>query len=376
MNLYAGVMSGTSLDGLDVAVVRIEGEDERPDTVELIAFRSVTYASEFRERLRAAIRGASTREICLLGFELGRRIADGVNATLEEASVDRSAVRAVGSHGQTVWHEPPGEGAPGSTLQLGEPAVIAERTGLPVVSGFRARDMAAGGQGAPLTAYTDALLFGEAGTGRAIQNLGGMGNVTALPADHRRERPMAFDTGPGVALIDEAVFRMTEGAQTYDDGGRLAAAGRVAEAALQEWLSDPFFSTPPPRSTGRERFSSSRLAGWMRDWADLPAEDLVSTLTELTARSVAESYRWIEFPVDEVFLCGGGARNPELARRIGARFDPTPVRDLADLGWDADAREAVAFALLARQHVEGFAAGAPWATGADGPRRLGSWTPV
>lgn len=371
-----GLMSGTSLDGIDAAVVRFEGREARPASTEMLAFETTPHDDAFRRRLRAAIGGAGPGELCALDFALGRRFARATAAALARAPVHRADVRAVGSHGQTVWHQPPGSGVPGATLQLGQPAVIAEETGIPVVSDFRARDVAAGGHGAPLTAYTDFLLFAGEGTSRAIQNLGGMGNVTALPATGTDGRPVAFDTGPGVALLDAAVERLTGGRLRFDEGGVLAAAGSVSEAALAEWLEDPFFQTPPPRSTGRERFGEARLRAWLDRHGRLAVADLVATLAELTARSVADAYRWIGFPLDEVVLCGGGARNPDLRRRIARRLRPLPVRGLDELGWDPDAREAVAFALLARLHELGLPGNAPWATGARGPRRLGARTPA
>ena len=375
MERYVGLMSGTSLDGVDVAVVGFEGEGERPATTQALAYRIFPYDPAFRARLRDACASGSTAEVCRLNFELGRRFAVGITETLADAKVDPSAIRAIGSHGQTVWHQP-SAGSPGSTLQIGEAAVIAEHTGIPVVADFRVRDVAAGGQGAPLTAYTDHLLFTDEGRGRAIQNLGGMGNVTALPAGASSAVPLAFDTGPGVALLDGAVHRLTEGAEPYDVDGARAAAGAPLEEALAGWLEDPFFDEPPPRSTGREHFSDARLEAWLARHAARSPADLLATLSELTARSIAISYRWIGFEIQEVLLCGGGSRNPDLCRRIAARLDPTPVRSLESIGWDPEAREAVAFALLARQHVHGFRAGAPWATGAREARVLGKWVPA
>jgi anhydro-N-acetylmuramic acid kinase len=374
MEHYIGLMSGTSLDGVDVALVGFEGDEERPERTESLAFRVVPYAADFRARLREACSTATAARLSRIDFELGLSFADAVSGILSATGLTPSEVVAIGSHGQTIWHDP--SGSPGSTFQIGEASVVAERTGIPVVADFRVRDVAAGGQGAPLTAYTDRLLFSDQTTGRAIQNLGGMGNITALPPASSGETPLAFDTGPGVALLDAAVHRLTAGARSFDEGGELAAAGQVIEEALREWLVDPFFDEPPPRSTGRERFSEARLEEWLTRHARRSPGDLLATLGELTARSIAGSMRWIGFPMDELFLCGGGARNPDLAGRIEARLDPLPVRGLETLGWDPEAREAIAFALLARQHVHGFAAGAPWATGAAGPRILGKWVPA
>lgn len=408
MSLYLGLMSGTSLDGIDVAAVAFGGEGERPSAADLRAFRSVPYEPAFRARLRAACREGRAPDLCALGFELGERFAEAALGALREAGIPARAVTAIGSHGQTVWHEPAGrEARPGgggrgagarpsgggdhrsgdsppsaagrwrggSTLQIGEAAVVAERTGIPVVADFRVRDVAAGGEGAPLTPYFDRLVLGG-GDGRAVVNLGGMGNLTALPAAGSGADPVAFDTGPGVALVDAAAERLSGGERRYDEDGRTAATGAVSEAALAAWTSDPFFRAPPPRSTGRERFGDARLEAWLERHPELGDAAVLSTLTELTARTVADAFRWVAFPVEEVLLCGGGARNRELRRRLEERLAPRRVRPLEAVGWDGDAREAAAFALLARQHVLGIPVELGWATGAAGPRLLGKRTPA
>lgn len=374
MGVFAGLMSGTSLDGVDVAFVRFEGSHERPDSAELVGFSSEPYDAALRERLRAACGPTSAGELCELGFELGRRFADTLAAAMAEAGLAPSDIEAVGSHGQTVWHVPPDGGA-GSTLQIGEAAVIAERIGIPVIADFRVRDMAAGGHGAPLAGTFDLHVLASETAARAIQNLGGMANVTALPRTGSEQRPAAFDTGPGVALIDGVARRLGRGELAFDRGGRLAARGAVDEAALAEWLEDPFLAMPPPRSTGRERFGEPRLERWLERHAP-SLEDALATLTELTARTVADAYRWIDFALDEVYLCGGGARNAELVRRISDHLSGLPVQPLERLGWDGDAREAAAFALLARQHIMGIPASPIWATGASGPRILGKLVPA
>jgi len=375
--LYVGLMSGTSLDGVDAALVAFDGEAERPDGARLLAFRTDAYDPELRGRLAAVVRGeAGGATLCDLGFELGHRFADAGLALLGEAGVDPSDVVAVGSHGQTIWHRPPGEDADGATLQVGEAAVVAERLGVDVIADFRVRDVAAGGHGAPLSPLFDLFVLRDPARGRAIQNLGGMGNVTGLPAEGSAARPSAFDTGPGVALLDGAVRRLTGGREAYDRDGRRGAAGRAIPEGVEAWLSDPFFLEAPPRTTGRERFGDAALEAWLERFGDAPAGDLLATLAEVTARSVAESYRFLGFAPDEILLCGGGARNPELVRRIAARLGPDRVRPLEALGWNGDAREAAAFALLARQHVLGHAVDLAWATGARGPRRLGKRVPA
>lgn len=374
-HLYLGVMSGTSLDGIDVALVELGGTAETPQPARLRAFESYTYDADLRERVRAVIEHGSPATLCELNFELGERFARAVSDALIASGVTAADVTAIGSHGQTVWHCPPVRGGRGSTLQLGEAAVIAERTSIPVVSDFRVRDVAAGGHGAPLTPYFDRLLLSGA-EARAIVNLGGMGNLTALPGDGSDGSPVAFDTGPGVALIDGAVHHLTGGHQAFDAEGRLASSGRVLAPDVEAWLSNPFFAEPPPRSTGREVFGGAALERWLADASGAPAEDLIATLTQVTAESVRRAFEWVPFAVDTVYLCGGGARNPELVRRIATGLDPVPVRGIEALGWDGDAREAVAFALLARQHLLGIPVDLGWATGAAGARVLGKRVPV
>lgn len=374
-NVYIGLMSGTSLDGIDVALAEFGGDAERPEPARLVAFESYRYEATFRDHMRAVLEQGSPAGLSDLNFDLGERLATAVSDTLIAAGVAALDVTAIGSHGQTVWHTPPEKGVRGATLQLGEAAVIAERTGIPVIADFRVRDVAAGGQGAPLTPYFDRLLLGGRES-RAIVNLGGMGNLTALPSAGSMDEALAFDTGPGVALIDGAVHHLTGGHQAFDAEGRLAAAGRVLEPDLEAWLTDPFFETRPPRSTGRERFGGPALARWLAGTVGARAEDLIATLTEVTAASVQRAFEWIPFDVEAVYLCGGGARNPELVRRISDNLGLTPVRSVDDLGWDGDAREAAAFALFARQHLLGIPLDLGWATGAEGPRILGKRVPV
>lgn len=375
MSLWVGVMSGTSLDGIDVAIVDFAGEGERPTAWELVAFGTETYERDVRDQIRRSIAAGTAEALCDLDFDLGARIGNAVRRALSDADISSEQIRAIGSHGQTLWHRPPSGGRLGATLQLGQPAVIAEIAEIPVVADFRVRDVAAGGEGAPLVPYADALLLRGA-EALAIQNIGGMANVTVLPALGDDADPLAFDTGPGVALLDAAIEHFTGGSKTFDRDGELAASGQIDQAALSEWLEDPYFRAPPPKSTGREYFTEARLFDWIGRHAELSPQDVAATLTELTAASIAGGYQWIETPVSACYLCGGGARNRALVARLETHLSPMPVRDLSALGADPDAREAVAFALLARQHVLGFPANAPWATGAKGPRILGAGTPV
>jgi anhydro-N-acetylmuramic acid kinase len=374
-----GLMSGTSMDGVDAALLELGGV---PGDVEwaLLAFRSQPYGDEQRARIKEAVERGTPELLTRLHADLGQWLAEAAVTLLLEAGVPASEVGVIGSHGHTVWHIPPVRGFRGATLQLGDPATIAERTGIDVVSDLRARDMAAGGQGAPLVPYADRILFSREGRARALQNLGGIGNVTWLPPIGSELDVLAFDTGPGNALLDLAAERATGGAQRCDLDGRLAAQGSVDDALLERLRADPFFTLVPPRSTGRERFGhalldellAERIPDSEQEWADL-----LATLTALTARSVGDAYRtWIApRGVDEVVLTGGGAKNPELVRRIARELDPIPLAPAGTLGMDPDAREAAAFAVLAWAHLLGAPGNVPSATGAAGPRVLGSFTP-
>ena len=315
-----------------------------------------------------------------MNFCLGEWFAEAVVRLCAEADVDMGSVDAVGSHGQTVWHRPPVGGRRGATLQLGDAATIAERTGIAVVSDFRTRDVAAGGQGAPLVPWVDQLLFSVSDRARALQNIGGIGNVTRVPPRGSNETVFAFDTGPGNALIDAAVEIATDGKLTFDRDGKLAARGTVDHDLLADLLRHPFFAAEPPKSTGREEFGRpfvARMVEVLQPEGDADWMELIATLTELTARTIADSYRaWlIPLGLDEVVLTGGGARNPTLVRRITELLAPLRVIDGAALGVDPEAKEAVAFALLAWAHLRGIPANLPSATGAAGPRVLGSLTP-
>ncbi len=398
-----GLLSGTSMDGIDALLLRVEGDDPGALAWEVVAFDTFPWAEELREGMRRAmsVGGTDARGLARLHVELGQGFAEAFLQLLETSGTAPDEVAALGSHGQTIWHEPP-PGASGSsrasargwTLQLGDASTLAERTGIAVVHDFRARDMAAGGHGAPLVPWADRVLLHRPGVGRALQNLGGMGNVTFLPASGAWDEILAFDTGPGVALVD-AAFRRAEaalgstGGSGFDVDGRRAARGRVDEAILAGLLADPFFDMPPPRSTGRERFGDARLEALLAELAPRLREadtgawdDLLATLVELTARSVARAYR-DHLPVEgihQVVLAGGGARNPTLVRAIEGALSreiggAAVETGAAALGVDPDAREAAAFALLAWAHLRGIPGSLPRVTGAAGPRVLGSYVP-
>ncbi len=388
--IVIGLMSGTSADGTSAAAIRIKGAP--PGLAwELLAHCEVPHPPALREAIFAAFRPETGADrLCALNFALGRAFADAADRVMAAAGLTPEQVDLIGSHGQTVWHIPAGPDA--STLQFGEAAVIAERTGTPVVSNFRPRDMAAGGQGAPLVAYVDRLLFTHPTRARALQNIGGIANITYLPPlplpflmetgeggqGGEGEDALAFDTGPGNMLLDDAAGRATGGAWAYDHDGVLAAQGRVDEALLAELLAEPYLHQPPPKTTGRELFGAQFGARvWARgSAAGLAPADIVATLTAFTARSIAQAYHDFlpRFP-DEVIVSGGGARNPSLMALVRESLAPARVLTSADLGLPVEAKEAVAFAVLAYETWHGRPGNLPAATGARHPVVLGHITP-
>lgn len=367
-----GLMSGTSLDGISCAAVRFDP----PNAAELLAFRQIPYDKVRRQRLAGALAGATPDEYCRLNFDLGHWLADAAIAVLADAGVPRGDVAAIASHGQTVWHVP-GH----STWQFGESAVIAERTGINVISDFRVRDVAAGGQGAPLVPMADAMLFSHTINWRALQNIGGIGNVTVVPPGGDTSAVRAFDTGPGVVVID-AVTRSVQPDRSYDEGGVLAKSGTPIEQAVDEALAHPYFAAPPPKSTGRELFTPAWIESFIvtcrRYKADASDGDLVATAVALTARSIADAFRrFIPEPVTELLVSGGGAENPAL---IDALTQALPgsitVNRFADVFFDGEAKEAVAFALLGHLFLQNKPGNVVTVTGARGPRILGKLTPA
>jgi anhydro-N-acetylmuramic acid kinase len=382
-----GLMSGTSLDGIDAALVEFAdgmAESARPAEAvpewRLSAFHTEAYPAARREQIHDAIVRGGVDSLCTLHADLGEWFAEAVLALCERAGIAPDAVDLIGCHGQTVWHRPPAQARRGATLQLGCAATLAERTGIAVVNDFRARDVAAGGHGAPLVPWVDSLLFALPGKRRALQNIGGMANVTWVPARGEPHSPLAFDTGPGVALIDAAVQLATGGAESFDRDGLRGRRGTPLPELLQELLAHEFFDLGPPKSTGREAFGRPLVENLVRrvapattaDW-----DDLIATLTALSARSIALAYRrWVlPLGVDEIVLTGGGARNPALRELLERELAPVPVLPGEVLGIDPDAKEALAFATLAWAFVHRLPANVPEATGAAHPCVLGSYTP-
>lgn len=371
--VYVGLMSGTSLDGISAAVVRLTEHDGRHG-FELLAFRATPYSKEQRNRMLAAMTGVSAAEYSRLGFEFGAWLGEAAIGVIADAGVSRNEIVAIGSHGQTLWHD-----APHSTWQFGESAVIAERTGVDVVSDFRVADVAAGGQGAPLVPIADALLWSDDRKWRALQNLGGIGNVTVAPPGGTLEGVRAFDTGPGCGVID-GVVRELEPSLAYDVNGGLASAGSPIDSVVAELLAAEYFRLPPPKSTGRELFDAryvSRLIAECRaSRKDASTADIVATATALTARSIADAYRrFLPEPIEEVLISGGGSKNPVLAKMIEQSLEGLAVRRFGDVYVDGEAKEAIAFALLAKLFLERKPGNVVAVTGARGPRVLGKLTP-
>lgn len=374
--VLVGLMSGTSLDGISAAVVRFApAEHAGALGMELLAVRQRPYTDAQRARLASALAGTSPDEYCRLNFDLGEWLAEVAIAAIAEAGVPRADIAAIASHGQTVWH------APGhSTWQFGESAVIAERTGVDVVSDFRVRDVAAGGQGAPLVPMADALLFSHAAEWRALQNVGGIGNVTVLPPGGALPGVRAFDTGPGVVVVD-GVTRLVAPGLHFDVDGALARQGAPIESVVRRALEDPFFRTPPPRSTGRELFSGAYIERFAAQCHEArpgaTAADVVATAVELTARSIGAAFtQFVPEPVSEVLVSGGGARNPALLESVQRVLAPRRVVRFSERYFDDEAKEAVAFALLGYLFLAGRAGNVVTVTGARGPRVLGKLTPA
>ncbi|TLY19868.1 MAG: anhydro-N-acetylmuramic acid kinase, partial [Nitrospirae bacterium] len=376
-----GLMSGTSADGVDAALVDIRGTGHDLK-ITLKASRTFPYPIVFRGQLLQAMTGGTVEDVCHLNAALGEWFARAALKVLKTAGVSPRRVALIGSHGQTLHHLPKPRreaviGPVRSTLQLGAPAVITERTGITTVADFRSRDVAAGGEGAPLTPYLHYLLFRHPSRSRVAVNIGGISNLTYLPAGGSLQSVRAFDTGPGNMVVDGIVRHVTGGRQQFDRSGRLASAGKVDEDLLRRLLQHPFLRRRPPKSTGREEFGERFvdrfvLLGRLAGHSDA---DLVATATAFTARTIADAQKFLPRRVEEVFVSGGGGRNPTLIRKLQEALGGMPVRTVEALGWDARALEAVAFAVFAYQHVKGVPCNLPHVTGAKRAVVLGTIVP-
>lgn len=376
----AGVMSGTSADGVDVALVRIAPAAGKPK-ITLLTHHAVPYPAALRKAVLAAMDAPqiSTAELARLNWRLGIAYAEAVQGALK---THPTKLDLIGCHGQTIYHQ--GTAAPHAgrqvacTWQIGEPALLASQLGVPVVSNFRPADMAAGGQGAPLVPLLDFVMFAHPKRARVLQNIGGIGNLTAIPSGAPPDQLLAFDTGPGNMVIDALMARLFE--KRYDRDGRVAARGRVIESVVQTSLRDPYFRKNPPKSAGREQFGAAYAAAFMRacNKAGGNAQDAVATATALTAESIALAFsRFVQSlvaksPVDFI-LSGGGARNRTLVNMLRQRLEPRGCKVMPTdaTGIPSQAKEAIAFALLAWQTWHRLPGNVPAATGASRPVILG-----
>lgn len=366
--LYLGLMSGTSLDGIDAAVVDLSSSTPR-----ILAAQTQPYTPELRNELLALAQGGNLDEVEHLGRldrRLGELFAAAALAILEQAGLKSSMIRAIGSHGQTVRHRPTGS-AP-FTLQIADPNLIAEHTGITTVADFRRRDMAAGGQGAPLVPAFHASCLRSSAENRAVLNIGGMANLTLLPADSRQP-VTGFDTGPGNVLLDAWIDKQRDA--RYDRNGDWAAAGQMQPELLRVLLQDDYFHAPPPKSTGREHFQLAWLERRLAEGAPSPV-DVQATLIALTSETVAAALRAAAPDTRRLLVCGGGVHNTTLMSALGTALPAMAVESTAAQGVDPDWVEAIAFAWMARETLAGRASNIPSVTGARGARILGGIYPA
>lgn len=365
--LVVGLMSGTSADGIDAVLTRITGSG-LSTKAEQLGFFFLPFDRATRQAILDICGGerGGTREVCLLGSHLGRLYAQAVRELLKATKTEK--VDLIGSHGQTVCHVPEETDYLGATvrgtLQIGDPSYLAEEFGCPVVSDFRIRDMAAGGLGAPLVPYTEFLLYRSETEDVALQNIGGIGNVTLLPAGCTLDQVTAFDTGPGNMVMDALVMKLTDGRLCYDEGGKLAASGKVIPELLRRMMDDPYLDRQPPKTTGREYYGAGYVEKLL-SFGDHPLVDVLATATAFTAQSIALSLRRFASRMPgRLVVSGGGSRNPTLLRFLQEALPEVNVQTQEDLGLDSDAKEAVAFAILANEALFGNYNNAPSATGA------------
>ena len=373
-------MSGTSLDGIDVAIIDITGSGFKAK-INVLTSHSVPYPRRIREALLAVSNtNAQTGDISRLNFVLGELYVEALEETAERAQIPLESIKLIGCHGQTIFHDGQGSSYLGkkvsSTFQIGESSVISERTGIDVVSNFRERDMAAGGKGAPLAPYLDYMLMRHRGRGRVAINIGGIANLTAIPPNTSTARVVAFDTGPGNMVIDQLVTRITSGGLTYDRDGAMAASGELDAKLLAKLLRDKYFRAKPPKTAGREQYGTEFVSKLLD--TELSSEDLIATATALTAESIALGVRNFVLPemrVDEIFVSGGGTHNPTLMRMLDKAMGDIPVKESTEVGLDVDSKEAIAFAVMAYETAHLRPSNIPMATGAKRSVVLGKMTP-
>ncbi|MDP6039499.1 MAG: anhydro-N-acetylmuramic acid kinase, partial [Candidatus Latescibacteria bacterium] len=374
-----GLMSGTSADGVDAALVEVMRTSAGLDW-SLLSFVEVPFSEGVRREILDLCEGGRVDAICRMDAALGEWFAEAALRVCDCAGIHPDDVDVIGSHGQTIHHLPDLAKAGGkqvrSTLQIGNAAVIAERTGVTVVSDFRSRDMAAGGQGAPVVPLVDFLLFRSEHLGRVMLNIGGIANANVLPAGCHLDDVFAFDTGPGNMVIDGVVQEVTQGTHMYDCGGQFASKGQVNERLLDALMIHPFFEMVPPKSTGREDFGIEAVRRVL-DWGG-KTEDLVKTATMWTVESIVIGLKRFVFPrcdVHEVIVSGGGTQNPVLMDLLDDALPNVAVRHLDDMGMASEAKEAIAFAILAHETIQAQPGNVPKVTGASKQVVLGSITP-
>ena len=389
--LVAGMMSGTSADGIDVALAEITGLEWKT-RIRLRASRFVPYPPDVRRRILEISGGAPVpaSEISQMNFLLGELFARACLHVCRRSGIGKGRLRLIGSHGQTVYHQNEASRFCGlrvqSTLQIGEPAVIAERTGVTTIGDFRTADVAAGGRGAPLVPYLDYLLYRHPRRGRVAVNIGGIANLTAIPARGGPEEVIAFDTGPGNMLLDALAERATKGKLRYDPAGRMAARGEISETVVRRLLRHAYFRLPPPKTTGREQFGRDYLKRFLASGRFHSSQDALATAAALTAEAIAYGVKKFvlpKFPVADCIVSGGGVKNlflmKELRRRLCADQDAGQEKGSGDMrvltsdatGIPADGKEAIAFAVLAYHTLHRWPSSLASATGARHPAILG-----
>ncbi|MEB3749250.1 anhydro-N-acetylmuramic acid kinase AnmK [Geobacillus icigianus] len=375
--LVVGLMSGTSLDGIDASLVKIDGFGTSTK-IKVIKSTFLPYEQTLKEELLSAMdkKRSNVEQICSLNFKLGYLFADGVKKVCREADIPLSQIDLIGSHGQTIYHLPnPLPPLTKSSLQIGDPSVLAYETKTLVVSNFRAMDIAAGGEGAPLIPYIDWLLFRSKRKGRILQNIGGIGNCTVLKRNAKKEDIIAFDTGPGNMIIDELCRTLLN--IPYDANGEIASQGKVPHDVIAKLMDHDFFKKSPPKSTGREEFGREFTLKMIKNFSDLSPKDLIATATYFTAYSIAEAYKRFVFPeakIDEIVVSGGGGNNKTLLKMIQSLLPDKKLIKMDDLGVTADEKEAVGFAVLANEYIHQQKTNMPKATGAKEFVLLGQLT--
>jgi anhydro-N-acetylmuramic acid kinase len=371
-----GLMSGTSLDGIDAALIRVNNSGVRTE-IDIIEFITYPFPKDVEEEIlqSLSVDTSNVQLICSLNFKLGKLFADAVKEVCKKSRLPLEQLDLIGSHGQTIYHQPIQEQnwIP-STLQIAEPSVIAYETNTTVISNFRTMDVAAGGQGAPLVPYTEYVLYRSETKGRLLQNIGGIGNVTVLPKQASLDELYAFDTGPGNMIIDEICRQLFS--VEYDEGGNLAKKGKINEQLLSYCINHPYIMSPPPKTTGRELFGKQYVDILLNKFNSLSSHDILATITMFTAKSIVENYCKFIFPqvkIDEVIVGGGGSYNKTLLNMIQSLLgESIQVYTQEALGYSSEAKEAVAFALLANETYHGNASNVPNATGAKHAVILGN----